>query len=79
MSVMTTKQFNAKVSVYYEVQILNMINMSTVSGTARWHPYFFNTFNGDRNSLSQQTTAMVDAGGGGIDVQKLTSVPTFSQ
>jgi hypothetical protein len=62
MTMMTTKQFNAKASMYYEVQILNMINLSAVSGTARCHPYF-NTFNGKWNSLSQHATTMVDARG----------------
>ena len=46
MTMMTTRQFNAKVSMYYKVQILNMINLSAVSSTARCHPYF-NTFNGE--------------------------------
>lgn len=48
MTMMTTRQFNAKVSLYYKVRILNMINLSAVSDTARCHPYFFNTFNGDK-------------------------------
>jgi hypothetical protein len=46
MTMMTTRQSIAKVSMYYEVHILNMTNLSAVSGTA---------------SLSQHTTAMVDA------------------
>jgi len=62
MTMMTTRQFNAKVSMYYKVQILNMINLSAVSSTARCHPYF-NTFNGEWNSLSQHATTMVDARG----------------
>jgi hypothetical protein len=37
MTMLTTKQFNVKVPMYHEVQILNMIKLSADSGTVSQH------------------------------------------